>query len=121
MAREKTHTSRNGRVEATMRRGALAAAVGAALAAGTGAQAAGNPFAVQELPGGYMVAGKGSEGSCAGMRKGAKEGQCAGMKSKDDSAKGGKEGTCAGMKGGAAPQKAKKEGRCGEGKCGGGM
>lgn len=109
------------------RRTAMAAAVGAALA-GAGTQAAGdNPFAVEELPGGYMVAGKGGEGRCAGMRgggaktKGMGEGQCAAMRGEGkararENARAGKEGTCAGMTGmkgdGTTTAKGATEGAC---------
>ena len=80
-----------------------------------------NPFAMNELSGGYMVAGKEGkcgEGKCGGAKseEGAKgkegkcgEGKCGGAKS-EEGAKG-KEGKCGGAKG--------KEGKCGEGKCGG--
>lgn len=73
------------------------------------AHAAGNPFALNALSQGYMVAAadKAKEGKCG-------EGKCGGTK-KDTKAKDGKcgEGKC----GGASNAKA-KEGKCGEGKCG---
>ncbi len=59
-----------------------------------------NPFAMNELSSGYMVAGK--EGKCG-------EGKCGEGKSADGKSK---EGKCGGDKKG-------KEGKCGEGKCGG--
>ena len=85
---------------------ALTAVVGAAGIA----HAAGNPFALNALPQGYMVAAadKAQDGKCG-------EGKCGGTK-KDAKAQDGKcgEGKC----GGAKETKA-KEGKCGEGKCGG--
>ncbi len=79
----------------------LTAAIGAAfvgsLAFGSVASADENPFGMQDLNAGYMVAGgehggdKGKEGKCG-------EGKCGGDK------EGGDKG---------------KEGKCGEGKCGG--
>jgi uncharacterized low-complexity protein len=74
-----------------------------------------NPFAMNELSGGYMqlADAKGSEGKCGGMKKDEKEGKCG-------------EGKCGGskamdknMEGNCGGKKAKKEGKCGEGKCGG--
>ncbi|MCP5278429.1 MAG: hypothetical protein H6935_08700 [Thiobacillus sp.] len=90
----------------------LTLALGAALTAAIGtaglAQAAGNPFAMQGLSSGYMVAAadKAKDGKCG-------EGKCGG--SKDAKAKDGKcgEGKCGGSKAKA------KDGKCGEGKCGG--
>jgi uncharacterized low-complexity protein len=85
---------------------ALTAAIGAAGIA----HAAGNPFALNALSQGYMVAAadKAQDGKCG-------EGKCGGAK-KDVKAKDGKcgEGKC----GGAKETKA-KDGKCGEGKCGG--
>ena len=141
MSENNDYGQRNGaqKEHSALRRGAVAAAVGAALATGGAVQAAGNPFAVQELPGGYMVAAKGAEGRCAGTKKGtqkdtaegrcagmqgesakgAREGSCAGMKKGEErTAKGAREGSCAGNRKEAAAAKGKKEGRCGEGKCG---
>ena len=61
-----------------------------------------NPFAMNELSSGYMVADAHKEGKCG-------EGKCGGDK--------GKEGKCGGAK---SEEGAKgKEGKCGEGKCGG--
>ena len=75
---------------------ALAASIGAAAGIAGYAQAASsNPFAMQSLNNGYMVASadtKSMEGKCG-------EGKCGGNKAKSDA-------------------KA-KEGKCGEGKCGG--
>ncbi|MGV6852514.1 MAG: HvfA family oxazolone/thioamide-modified RiPP metallophore [bacterium] len=93
---------------------ALTAAMGAAFVAGsTGAVAVDNqtnPFGMQDLDSGYMVAGdKAKEGKCG-------EGKCGGDKAK-------KEGKCG--EGKCGSHKAKKEGKCGgdkakkEGKCGG--
>jgi uncharacterized low-complexity protein len=75
---------------------AVSAAFVSSLAGTSIANAAQNPFAMTELPGGYMVAA-GHEGKCGGM-KSEKEGKCG-------------EGKCGGMK-------SEKEGKCGEGKCG---
>jgi uncharacterized low-complexity protein len=84
---------------------ALTAAIGTAGIA----YAAGNPFALNVLSQGYMVAAadKAQEGKCGEGKCGAK---------KDAKAKDGKcgEGKC----GGAKDAKA-KDGKCGEGKCGG--
>jgi uncharacterized low-complexity protein len=84
---------------------ALTAAIGVAGIA----HAAGNPFALNALPQGYMVAAadKAQDGKCGEGKCGAK---------KDTKAKDGKcgEGKC----GGAKEPKA-KDGKCGEGKCGG--
>ncbi|MBB1519110.1 HvfA family oxazolone/thioamide-modified RiPP metallophore [Aquipseudomonas guryensis] len=80
------------------------------------AQAAGNPFAAQELSSGYSLAAheKGHEGSCGegkcGAEMKAEEGKCGEGKCGGDKAA--KEGSC-GEEG-----KAAKEGKCGEGKCG---
>ena len=90
----------------------LVATLGAALlsSATFSVQAAGNPFAAQELSSGYSLAAteKSAEGSCGEGRCGAemkaeKEGKCG-------------EGKCGGA---AKPEaKAEAEGKCGEGKCG---
>jgi uncharacterized low-complexity protein len=93
---------------------ALTAAIGASgIAAGSLAHAAGNPFAMQNLNSGYLVAAaddKAKEGKCG-------EGKCGANKAKA------KEGKCGEGKCGANKSKA-KEGKCGgdkamEGKCGG--
>lgn len=99
----------------------LTLALTAALGAAGIAHAAGNPFAMQSLSQGYLVADahdKTAEGKCGGNK--AKEGKCAGNKTTAAKAKDGKcgEGKC-----GAKKVKA-KEGSCGgdkaaEGKCGG--
>ncbi len=96
---------------------ALGAAFVTSLAASNIANAAeqgANPFAMNELSSGYVVAkeGKCGEGKC-GEGKGKKEGKCG--------EKGMKEGKCGGkdMKEGKCGGKGKKEGKCGEGKCGG--
>lgn len=99
---------------------ALSLAIGSAfavsLAAAPAAQAAGNPFGMQALKSGYLLAdadmakdGKVKEGKCGGTQAQpgkAKEGKCGDMseKSKDN------------MK---ATDKKMPEGKCGEGKCGG--
>ena len=62
----------------------LALAAGAAfitsLASTTVVNAAQNPFAMSEIPGGYMVAdsheGKCGEGKCGGAKKATEEGKC---------------------------------------------
>ena len=71
----------------------------ASLAMGNVANAAEgtNPFAMNEMSGGYMQL---AEGKCGGSMKGEKEGKCGGNKDMKDG-------------------KGKKEGKCGEGKCGG--
>lgn len=90
---------------------ALSLAVGSAFAASMlslpAAQADNNPFAMQQLQSGYLLAdnhAKPKEGKCG-------EGKCGGKK--DAKAKDGKcgEGKCGGAKA--------KDGKCGEGKCGG--
>ena len=95
----------------------VAAAVGVAfvssLAVSTTAVADENPFAMDELDSGYMLAGshEGKEGKCG-------EGKCGGEKAEEgkcghEKAEEGKcgEGKCGGEKA--------EEGKCGEGKCGG--
>ena len=76
----------------------IAAAIGTtfvvSLAASPIANAVENPFAVNELSGGYMVAEHEAEGKCG-------EGKCGGEK-KEGKKEAGKEA----------------EGKCGEGKCG---
>ena len=81
-----------------------------------------NPFAMNELSGGYMQLayggsgenkakeGKYDEGKCGG-KKAEKEGKCGEGKCGSDMKKN-MEGNCGG-------KKAEKEGKCGEGKCGG--
>lgn len=103
----------------------LATAVGATLAGSlafaTGAQAAENPFGMQELNGGYMLVAM-EEGKCGGNMKKDAEGKCgAEMKAKEGQCGGdkAKEGTCGDKKEGAA--KPPMEGKCGEGKCGSDM
>lgn len=120
----------------------------ASLAMGNVANAAegANPFAMNELSGGYMQLadnhmGKGMEGSCGESKKSNKEGKCGEGKcggSKDmkknmegscGGSKGKKEGSCGGSKdmkknmegncGGKKGMDKAKEGKCGEGKCGG--
>ena len=102
----------------------LAIAAGAALvtslASASAVNAAENPFAMTQLPGGYMVAeahleGKCGEGKCGGAKKEGEgkcgEGKCGGA------AKSAEEGKCGEGKCGGA--KKEGEGKCGEGKCGG--
>jgi hypothetical protein len=105
---------------------ALASAVGSAFLAVPAAHSAGDPFAMQSLEKGYMVAemkdgtgktvNKAKEAKCGGDK--AKEGKCGGDKAKEGKCGGdkAKEGKCGGDKA--------KEGKCGgdkakEGKCGG--
>ena len=82
--------------------------------------AAENPFAMQSLDKGYMVAdadkmkdGKCGEGKCGASKtkSKAKEGNCGGDMEKDAAAGKMKDGKC----GDAAKM---KDGKCGEGKCG---
>lgn len=90
----------------------------ASLAMGNVANAAegANPFAMNELSGGYMqlAEGKCGEGKCGGKKEIKKmegkcgEGKCGGAKEMNKNM----EGKCGG-------NKAKSEGKCGEGKCGG--
>lgn len=130
----------------------MGVAVGSAFVAGMAlaplAGAAGNPFALQSLQGGYMVAAdtpakapeakcggmktdatKAGEAKCGGMKQGdahaapvaakATEAKCGGMKT--EATKAG-EAKCGGMKQGdahATPTAAKVgEAKCGQGKCG---
>lgn len=105
---------------AKLNKTSIALAMGAAFAVSVGttsiasaANTAENPFAMNDLSSGYMVAEaeKAKEGKCG-------EGKCGGDMKKDGKAKEGKcgEGKCGGdmKKDGKA-----KEGKCGEGKCGG--
>ena len=79
-----------------------------------------NPFAMNELSGGYMqlAEGKCGEGKCGGKKTEAKcggkksEAKCGGSKTKA-------EGKCGEGKCGGKEEDKKKEGKCGEGKCGG--
>ena len=77
---------------------ALGTAFAASLAAAPVVNAAGDPFEMNSLSGGYQVAqaDKNKEGKCGGDK--AKDGKCG-------------EGKCGG-------DKKKEEGKCGEGKCG---
>lgn len=75
------------------------------------AHAAGNPFALNALSQGYMVAAadKAQDGKCG-------EGKCGGAKKEVKS----KDGKCGEGKCGGAKEEVKaKDGKCGEGKCGG--
>ena len=95
-------------------------AIGTAFAAtlsSASVMASENPFASQELEGGYMVAGH-AEGKCGGNMKQAGEGKCGG-KMKDK--KGAMEGKCGDMDNKKDKMKKAMEGKCGEGKCGGMM
>ena len=94
----------------------IATALGAVVIgslASVNAHANTNPFSVQALESGYMLAAeevKHGEGKCGGDKaektaKAMKEGKCG-------------EGKCGGDKAEKAA-KAMKEGKCGEGKCGG--
>ena len=98
----------------------------ASLAMGSVANAAegANPFAMNELSGGYMQLAEGKcggskkmtkdmEGKC-GEGKAIKEGKCGEGKCGEGKKKMDKEGKC-----GESTKKMKKEGKCGEGKCGG--
>ncbi len=67
-----------------------------------------NPFAMNEMSGGYMQL---AEAKCGGMKKSKDmDGKCGGKSMKKDM----KDGKCGGAK-----KKMKKDGKCGEGKCGG--
>lgn len=107
-----------GDIEMNANKTSLTLALTAALGVAGVAHAAGNPFAVQSLSQGYMVAdahGKTAEGKCGGDK--AKEGKCGGDKTKA------KDGKCGEGKCGAKKDKT-KEGKCGgdkakEAKCGG--
>lgn len=97
----------------------VAATVGAAVVASTlsavPAFASGdNPFATQDLAGGFMLAEK-AEGACGEGKCG--EGNCGGKgpSSDDESSDEGK----AAQEGSCGEKKAESEGKCGEGKCGG--
>ena len=104
-----------------------AAFVGSMMLAGT-ANAASNPFSLNELNGGYaQIAQSAKEGKCgAGKCGGSKaaektmEGKCGAGKCGGSAAPKAAEGKCgAGKCGGSAAPKA-AEGKCGAGKCGGG-
>ena len=110
---------------------AIGTAFGIALPA---AQADGNPFAMQTLKHGYMVAeadkakdgkcgaaempAKTKDGECAGNKAKAKDGKCGGAKEQDKA----KDGKCAANKKDMTDDKSSsktkaKDGKCGEGKC----
>jgi len=97
---------------------AFAASMVASSVAMAGTSNSGNPFAMTELPSGYMQVaekdGKCGEGKC-GEGKAKKEGKCGEGKCGEGKAK--KEGKCG--EGKCGEGKSKKEGKCGEGKCGG--
>ena len=71
-----------------------------------------NPFAMNELSGGYMQL---AEAKCGGSK--STEAKCGGKKTeaKCGGSKSSSEGKC----GGSKEEEKKKEGKCGEGKCGG--
>jgi len=75
----------------------LALALTATIGAAGIAHASGNPFALNALSQGYMVAAADDK---------AKDGKCG-------------EGKCGGAKGAKATDAKAKDGKCGEGKCGG--
>jgi uncharacterized low-complexity protein len=87
----------------------LAIAAGAAfvttLASTTVASTAANPFVMNELSGGYMVA-ENTEGKCGAGMKTTEEGKCGAEKKTME------EGKC------GEGMKTMEEGKCGEGKCG---
>jgi uncharacterized low-complexity protein len=101
----------------------IGVAVGSAFAAGMAlaplANALENPFALQSLQSGYMVAAdtpaKAPEAKCG-------QGKCGGMKAETAAPKAGEakcgQGKCGGMKSETAAPKA-GEAKCGQGKCGG--
>jgi len=101
----------------------IAAALGTtfavSLALSPVANAGQNPFSLNELSGGYMVAGHDAEGKC-GEGKGEGEGKCGEGKDEGEGhcgeEKGEHEGKCGEGKCGA--DKNEGEGKCGEGKCG---
>ena len=98
-----------------------------------------NPFAMNELSGGYMQLAEAKCGGNMNSKKDMKEGKCGGSMKEGKANKEGKcgenkamkEGKCGGNKamnkdtkegkcgGNKAEKKAEKEGKCGEGKCGG--
>lgn len=78
--------------------------ISGSLAAPVSADAAGNPFAINDLGSGYQLASKDAEGKCG-------EAKC-GADTKKDA-----EGKCGEDKSGETTGK-KAEGKCGEGKCG---
>lgn len=90
----------------------LTIALGTALVGGLTAAAASaegayddNPFAMEELSSGQLIAGAHEEGGC-GEDKDKEEGSCG-------------EGKCGEDKGEGSCGESKGEGSCGEGKCGG--
>jgi uncharacterized low-complexity protein len=85
------------------------------------AHAAGNPFAMQSLSHGYMLAAaddKAMDGKCGADKGKAAEGKCGGDKAKADQAKS-KDGKCGTGKCGANATKSKSKAKAAEGKCGG--
>ena len=102
----------------------LATALGTAFLASSvvpmASAATSNPFAAEDLRGGYDLAnyasheGKCGEGKC-GEGKAGEEGECGEGKCGEGKAEG--EGKCG--EGKCGEGKAGEEGKCGEGKCGG--
>jgi uncharacterized low-complexity protein len=86
----------------------------ASLAMGNAANAAegANPFAMNELSGGYMQL---AEAKCGGKKTEAK----CGAKETEAKCGGAKTAPAEGKCGGSKEEDKKKEGKCGEGKCGG--
>ena len=82
---------------------AIGSAFAISLVAAPVANAANNPFGMQQLNSGYLVA-EAKDGKCGGDKKSA-DGKCGGDKKSAD-------GKCGG-------DKKAKDGKCGEGKCGG--
>ncbi len=77
----------------------VAIALGAALGTSVALQADTNPFALQDLDGGYMLLAEASGGTKTGAEGKCGEGKCGSNKDAGDKKAG--------------------EGKCGEGKCGG--
>jgi len=93
---------------------ALGTAFAASLAGAPAVNAAANPFAMQSLEQGYMVADAGEKADAAPKAEGEakmKDGKCSGDKKMKD-------GKCSGDKKAKSSSKKKmKDGKCGEGKC----
>ncbi len=90
---------------------ALGTTFAVSLAASPIVNAAENPFALNELSHGYMVADHGEEGKCG-------EGKCG--ENKETKGEEGKGGEGMDTEGSSDEEKEKKaEGKCGEAKCGG--
>lgn len=93
---------------------ALGTALVTSLAAGNlSADTAADPFAMNELNGGYMqLADAGS------ADKSGQEGKCGGKKTGQEGKCGSKNEMKQNMEGKCGEKKSDKEGKCGEGKCG---